>query len=74
MSSISAVGSSAAMQMLSAQQPVASPAQSAAQPVARSADGDTPAQEAMESRSSKQAEKLNGGFAPNAANLVDKTA
>ena len=37
-------------------------------------DGDTVAQEAAESTATKQAEKSNGGYAPNSAGLVNKTA
>ena len=35
-------------------------------------DGDSPAVEAMESHSSKVAEKSNGGFAPKSSNVVNK--
>jgi hypothetical protein len=42
----------------------------------RGADGDTAAQESLETHSTNQSERANGGFAPkpNTANKVDKTA
>jgi hypothetical protein len=39
----------------------------------RGADGDTAAQEALETRSTNQAERANGGFAPRSGS-VNKTA
>jgi hypothetical protein len=43
-------------------------------PTARATDGDTAAQEAAESGATRIAEAQNGGFAPNSAGLVNKTA
>jgi hypothetical protein len=42
---------------------------------ARGTDGDSAAQEALETRSTNQAEKANGGYAPKPkSGLVNKTA
>jgi len=40
----------------------------------RPSDGDTAAQEAAESLSTKTAEAQNGGYAPGSVGLVNKTA
>ena len=47
---------------------------SSAVPTTSASDGDTAAQEAAESSTTKQAEKSNAGHAPHSAGLVNKTA
>jgi hypothetical protein len=63
MSSVSSVAApSVAPRILSCQAPQ------------RPTDGDTPAQEAAESTTTKRAENQNGGLSPGSAGLVNKTA
>ena len=83
MSSISSVSSSPPIvpQAKIAPQLKAAPQVLTSTPSARPTDGDTAAQEAAESNSSKRAEKLGGGFAPavnspalNSSGAVNKIA
>ena len=66
MSSISGVSGSTSAQLMSALQKT--------QTAQRAPDGDTPAQEAAETAATKQAEKQNGGYAPNSSGAVNIVA